>query len=532
MSDDNPAGARYLQPEQLRVGIFVKLELSWFKHGFARSAFKISSEKQLREVLALRLPRYCYDPERSDAPIEEPPGQAFTETIAPTPDPQEDSDNPHLLDRSDLPEPPDQAFAEAIAPTPEAHEDSDNPQLLGRSDLPEPSGHASADAIAPTSDEHEANDNPHLLDRSDVPAVELPGKASAETMPPTSVYPDVNDAQVLLNEQQRARFLAHRELRIKEVEKSFVKATDVLKNLNRDLLSQPKETLEEMCVLVDEMSAAFLESPDVTLHIMGESVGGEDAYHHPLNVAILSMMLAKDLGFTSAMAQELGIGALVHDIGLMKIPGRVLMKTLEEYTGPERNLRAMHVEYGIEIGRGVGFSAGVLAVIAQHHEFADGSGYPNSLKEAAMTPAARVVSLVNYYDNLCNPIGLSKAMTPHEALSLMFAQRRSKFEARAMAVLIRCLGVYPPGSIVLLSNDTLATVISINPKISTRPCVLVYDEKVPKEKATILNLENELKISIKKSIRPATLPPKVAAYLNPRKRVTYFFDSNKQSESA
>ncbi len=466
MNDNNPANASYLRPEQLRVGIFVKLELPWFKHGFARSAFKISSEKQLHEVLALRLPRYCYDPERSDAPAVELSGQE------------------------------------------------------------------SAEAIAPTTDEHEDSDNPQLLGRSDVPAVEQPGKASSETMPPTSVYPDVNDAQVLLNEQQRARFLAHRELRIKEVEKSFVKAADVLKNLNRDLFSQPKETLEEMRVLVDEMSAAFLESPDVTLHIMGESVGGEDAYHHPLNVAILSMMLAKDLGFTSEMAQELGIGALVHDIGLMKIPGRVLMKPLEEYTGPERNLRAMHVEYGIEIGRSVGFSTDVLAVIAQHHEFADGSGYPNSLKEAAMTPAARVVSLVNYYDNLCNPISLSKAMTPHEALSLMFAQRRSKFEARAMALMIRCLGVYPPGSIVLLSNDTLATVISINPRISTRPCVLVYDEKVPKEKATILNLENELKISIKKSIRPATLPPKVAAYLNPRKRVTYFFDSSKQPESA
>ncbi|MDO8208129.1 MAG: HD domain-containing protein [Gallionella sp.] len=466
MNDDNPASAQYLQPDQLRVGIFVKLELSWFKHGFARSDFKIGSEKQLREVLALRLPRYRHDPRRSDAPA-------------------------------------------AVL-----------------------SNQESTDAIPPTPDEHEVSDNLPLPDRSDGPTEELPSQAPAETMPTIPADLDANETRIFLDEQRRARFLEQRAQRIKEVETAFIKAATVLKNLNRNLLSTPKETLDDMGALVDEMSAAFLESPDVTLHIMGENVGGEDVYHHPLNVAILAMMLARDLGFSSKKARELGIGALVHDIGLMKIPGRVLLKPPDEYTTPERNLRAKHVEYGVEIGRDLGFSTDVLAVIAQHHEFADGSGYPNSLKEAAMTPAARVVSIVNYYDNLCNPVDFSRAMTPHEALSLMFAQRRSKFEARSMALMIRCLGVYPPGSIVQLSNEALATVISVNPKISTRPCVLVYDNKVPKEKAIILNLENELDISIKKSIRPATLPPKVAAYLNPRKRVTYFFDSDEQPEDA
>lgn len=466
MNDDNSASTLYLQPEQLRVGIFVQLELSWFKHDFARSAFKISSEEQLREVLALRLPRYRHDPKRSDALAAEPSNQEST------------------------------------------------------------------DAIPATPDEHEVSDDPHLFDSCDVPTLAQPSQAPAETMPPTTADLEVTDARILQDEQLRARFLVQREQRIKVVENEFVKAVGVLKNLNSNLLSKTKDTLEAVDVLVGEMVTAFLERPDVTLHIMGENVGGEEVYHHSLNVAIVSMMLAKDLGFSSEMARELGIGALVHDIGLMKIPGRILLTPPDEYTTPERNLRAKHVEYGVEIGRGLGFSSEILAIIAQHHEFADGSGYPNSLKEAAMTPAARVVSLVNYYDNLCNPLDFSRAMTPHEALSLMFSQRRSKFEARTMAVLIRCLGVYPPGTIVQLSNEAVAVVISVNPKISTRPCVLVYNEKMPKEKAIILNLEHDLKISITKAVSPSALPPKVAFYLNPRKRVTYFFDSDKQPESA
>lgn len=415
----------YLPPEQLRVGMFVQLELPWFKHNFALSAFKIRSAEQLREVLDLRLPRYRYDPARSDAlPDEQPDG-------------------------------------EIAAPIPAA--------------IPEP------------------------------------------------VF---STDPVLLARQQRARFMAQRAQRINEVEKAFVKAISVLKNLNRNLLSKPKETLADMGTLVGEMVSAFLESPEVTLHVMGDKAGGEDVYYHALNVTILAMMLARDLGFTTDMARELGIGAMVHDIGLTEIPDRVVKKNPNDYTSAERKLRAMHVEYGIQIGRRIELSADALAVLAQHHELADGSGYPNALKEAAMTPAARVVSLVNYYDNLCNPIDIATAMTPHDALSLMFVQRRSKFEARALALLIRSLGVYPPGSIVQLSNDTVAAVISINPKKPLRPCVVLYDAKVAKEEALVLDLEQDPSISIVKSIRPAALPPKVAAYLNPRKRVTYFFDNH------
>lgn len=420
----------YLQPEQLCVGLFVILDLPWFKHNFPLGSFKIHNPKQLSEVLALRLPKYRYDPERSDVPPKE--------TTAAAKD------------------------AEALKPIEEA----------------EP--------------------------------VPLPVVA--------------NDPESL-----RALRLAERAKQIGQVEKSFVKAAKMMKNLNRNLLAQPKETMEEMGGLVGEMVTAFLGSTEATLHVMGEKAGGEDVYHHSLNVTILSMMLTKELGFTPQAAQQLGMGAMVHDIGLTEIPSQVLMKSPDEYSHAEHELRAMHVEYGVDIGRRIGLSPEALAIIGQHHEMVNGSGYPNALKEAEMTPAARVVSMVNFYDNLCNPVDINKAMTPHEALSFMFAQRRSNFEGRALQLMIRSLGVYPPGSIVQLSNKSLAAVFSINPKKPLRPWVLVYDQKVPKEKAIMLDLEQSPEITITKSIRPALLPPKVATYLNPRKRITYFFDGGPEA---
>jgi putative nucleotidyltransferase with HDIG domain len=247
---------------------------------------------------------------------------------------------------------------------------------------------------------------------------------------------------------------------------------------------------------------------------------------------VLCLMLAKALGLEPAQARLLGTGALLHDIGLSEIPDRVLKKLPSDYTKPERELRALHVEYGVTLGQRLGLPPAVLAIIGQHHELADGSGYPKGLKQAQMAPLARIVSLVNFYDNLCNPMALAGALTPHEALSFMFAQRRAKFDAQVLQVLVHSLGVYPPGSIVKLSNDALALVVSVNPKKALRPWVLLYDPIVPKEEAIMLDLEMEPALSIRQAIRPALLLPPVLAYLCPRKRVTYFFDGKSSPEKA
>lgn len=427
VSDESKSS--FVSAEQLRVGLFVELDLPWFKHNFTLSSFKVRSDEQVRELRALALPRYWFDPQRSD------------------------------------------------------------PQAV-----------AALAALAV------------------VPSVPPP----SQTAPATPSQSIETDAQ--RERHQRKAMLAKRQEQIANVERAFGKAIATMKNLNRNLLARPKETLEEMGALIGQMIDVFLDSPEATLHVMGDKAGGEEAYFHGLNITILAMMLAKDMGFDANAARDLGIGAMVHDIGLMDIPSRVLTKDPEEYTNAERSLRMMHVEYGCTLGAKLGLTPGAQAIIAQHHELVDGSGYPKALKGERMTEAARLVSLVNYYDNLCNPVNIKKAMTPHQALSFLFAQKRTKFDAKALQLMIRSLGVYPPGSIVHLSNDALAAVTSINPKKPLRPWVMVYDERVPKEEAIMLNLENEAAINITKSIAPALLPPKALAYLNPRKRVTYFFD--------
>ena len=417
----------YVSADQLRVGLYVFIDLPWFKHPFTLNSFRIGSEEQLRDVRALGEARFRYDPERSDA---------CPEPLASTPPPVEPPAAPEEAPREE------------------------NPQLAAK----------------------------HV----------------------------------------RMRVLAEHRRRIEQVDKAFLKSAGILRNLNRNLMSKPNETLQEMGRLVDQMVLAFLEHPEVTLHVMGEKCGGDETYSHGLNVSVLSMMLTKGLDFSPAQARVLGLGALLHDIGLMEVPDRVLKKRPDEYTKPERDLRAMYCEFGLRIGKQLGLSPDVLAIIFQHHEMADGSGYPLGVKLEKISMPARVVALVNFYDNLCNPLDLAQAMTPHEALSFMFGQRRNKFDAAILQQMIRCLGVYPPGSIVTLSNDAIAMVMSVNPAKPLRPWVMLYDEHVPKEEALLLDLEQETEVNIAKAVRPALLPPPTYAYLSPRKRVSYFFDSSAQ----
>lgn len=362
-------------------------------------------------------------------------------------------------------------------------------------------------------------------DRSDVQPRGLTAAPPALAQSPETESEDPASSSALASKRERIARLAQRKRQVIEVEKALVKAAGVMRNIGKNLFARPKECLEEVDELVNQMVMAFLDQPEVALHVIGEHAGGEETYYHGLNCSILSMMLAKELGFARAHCQILGVGALLHDIGLNDIPDRVA-RPRHELTAPERNLRQLHCDYGVRLGKQIGLPDAVLRIIAQHHELADGSGYPNKLKGDQIDPLARIVSLVNYYDNLCNPADLAKAMTPHEALSLMFAQRRAKFDTRALQVMIRCLGVYPPGTVVKLSNDAIALVSSVNPAKPLRPWVTVYDPDIPKDEAIMLDLEEEPDINIAKALRPIQLAPEVYEYLSPRKRVTYYFDAD------
>jgi putative nucleotidyltransferase with HDIG domain len=313
------------------------------------------------------------------------------------------------------------------------------------------------------------------------------------------------------------------------IEHAFVDTAKTIRDVEKNLLSDPEKTVAQASKLVGQIADSILSAPELAIHVMGDKIGGEELYFHALNVTMLSLMVAREIRLPQEAVQPLGMGALFHDVGRREIPDKVLMK-MEPLTQAEQNLYEMHCQYGIDIGRKLGFLPAVLAIIGEHHELYDGSGYPKGLKGEAINLLARIVAIANYYDKLCNPVNVLNALTPHEALATMFAKLRTRFDSRLLQVFVRCLGVYPPGTVVQLSNGVIGMVATINTARPMKPMVVVYDAEIPKDEALLVDLESEVEVNIAKALRPGQLPREIYTYLNPRKQVSYYFDASAASK--
>lgn len=360
--------------------------------------------------------------------------------------------------------------------------------------------------------------------KSDVaPAPRRVTAAPAAPVEPVLPAPAENDTVIAAKRARIAKLEAHRQA-MAQCEKAFSNAAQTVRLLEKNIYARPKESAAEADGLIDTMLDSLLTDKDIAIHLMSDRTAGEDIYYHSLNVSVLSLTLAKELKLSREHIHILGLAALLHDVGKRDVPDKILLKT-EPLTRAEQSIFEQHVEWSVAAAGRAGVSDAVIEVIGQHHEMADGTGYPKRLKQGAIHPVARVLSLINVFDNLCNAANPAQSMTPHEALAFMFAQQRSKYDGPTMSTFIRCMGVYPPGSVVMLSNDAFALVVSVNSSRPLKPQVLVYEPDVPREEAIVVDLEEEADLNISKALKPNQLPRAAAEYLNPRKRQTYYFDA-------
>ena len=305
-------------------------------------------------------------------------------------------------------------------------------------------------------------------------------------------------------------------------ERQYAEATRALRQTSDMVTAQPQAARGQAEALSQSLVSKMLGQRELCIRLLSEGAG-DRASSHGLNVAIIAMLMGKTFGLADSEMLDLGVGAMLHDIGKIELPDRV-RHVDDAFSSSELRLYQEHVAHGVAHAQRMGLSAGATLVIAQHHEQADGSGFPKRLNLDRMTASARIVALVNRYDNLCNPLQPSRAMTPHEALSLMFAQGKNKFDATMLNAFIRMMGVYPPGSVVQLTDERYALVSAVNSSRPLKPRVLVHDVHVPRDEALLLDLEEATDIGIRRSLKPQQLPAAAAEYLAPRQRIAYFFE--------
>lgn len=293
------------------------------------------------------------------------------------------------------------------------------------------------------------------------------------------------------------------------------KTREALQALHRS----PKAAGAMLLELSRETAFSIARSNEVLLHLLGEKKE-QGPQFHALNVLTLCMLLGKKEGLSERELSDLAMAALAHDVGKVKIPFE-LFKTSKRKKHQEAHVR-QHVMFSVQLASESGaFSKAALTAIAEHHEAPDGSGWPRGIR--TMGRAAAILALANRYDNLCTPEATDQEpLMPAEALARMFSLEAARFDPALLSSLIKLLGVYPPGTLVLLTDGSLGLVVAPGPD-SLRPRVLVYSPDVPKDEAPTVELHTEPDLKIAEAVRASTLPPDVLEWINPQQRLSYYF---------
>ncbi len=338
---------------------------------------------------------------------------------------------------------------------------------------------------------------------------------------PNQVAAATESAQAM-DARLRREMLADQQASLQVCERQFGMAAQTFKHVADIALAQPQLAREQTEALIQEFLSGILGEEEAAIRLLSEKAG-EKTSLHSINVTVISLLLGKTLKLSKPEMLDLGMGALLHDIGKMELPDRLRWFD-EQFNAAERQLYQSHVQHGVNMARKMSLAGNATLAIAQHHEYTDGSGFPSHVQADKMSSLSRIVSLVNRYDNLCNPGNSALAITPHEALSQIFTQHKALFEAATLTAFIRMMGIYPPGSVVQLTDERFALVVSVNSDRPIKPRVVIYDPQIPREDALVINLEYEKQLGIRRSLKPVQLPKAAYDYLSPRKRLCYFFE--------
>jgi len=335
-----------------------------------------------------------------------------------------------------------------------------------------------------------------------------------------ALAPTAPAAEERTAQQRRRQLIAQREALLR-CERQYGEAAQVLREVGGALATRPQQAGRTTEALARAMLEKMPGMEEMGIRLVNG--GGDRAAIHALNVSVVALLIGRSLGLLGEDLLDLGVGALMHDVGKHDMAERY-RHAEERFTPAEWAAYREHVARGVVHGRRMALAPGALAVLAQHHEHADGTGFPQHLTSDHLSMAARIVAIVDRYDNLCNPPARSAAMTPHEAVATLFAQGRSRFDATVLNAFIRVVGVYPAGSLVQLTDDRHAMVVGVNSSRPLKPRVLVHDPRVPRNEALIVDLEHAADLGIRRSLPASKVPAAALAYLDPRPRVSYYFE--------
>ena len=269
--------------------------------------------------------------------------------------------------------------------------------------------------------------------------------------------------------------------------------------------------------LGQEISESVLANSNALLCL--SQIRAKDKYlmEHSINVGILMGVFARFLNYETAELHQMVTGAILHDLGKVRVPDQILHKT-GKLTDSEWQEMQNHVLYGEEVLlKSKGISDIAISICAQHHEKLNGKGYPRGLKSNEISTYGRMASIVDIYDAITADRCYHKGKSPNDSMKILSKLGREELDKNLVYQFIRCMSVYPVGTMVELSDGRLGVVIQVHPKLPDRPCVSAfYDRKQRcyiKAKVIDLSEAEGAAYSIAKAHDPNVLNMKVRNFI-------------------
>ncbi|WP_028766763.1 HD-GYP domain-containing protein [Shewanella fidelis] len=302
------------------------------------------------------------------------------------------------------------------------------------------------------------------------------------------------------------KVVADRAVRQKQAKALMLEAKDLIHKVLSETFEGKAVEVQPFEVLADNMIESVMLDADALKCV--SALRSKDAYllEHSINVAFLLVTFGRYLNFDTDMLRQMAIGGILHDIGKIKINSKILNKP-SKLTPEEFEHVKLHQTYAIEIMEETkGLSQISKDISLMHHEKLDGNGYPRGLKGDEIPLHGRMSCIVDIFDALTATRCYKEAMSPAAAFKILISLTPFHLDQKLVYEFIRCIGVYPVGSLVQLSDGRIGIVWEANGRDVLHPKVKCFYsvKKRCYTKVEIVDLKRS-SFNIEKGISPSSL---------------------------